>query len=316
MNKVLDTSTVGSNQEEKHHFWRQAISSVVYDLDLDFCVADNFRGLAESWTLGDIQWTRIISTPVQYQRQKQHYDGCSPQILLCIPLTGATEFTQFGKHINCRQGQFMLEYSNEPYQFAYHHNIDLWAIRIPESLLKARIRNPTRFCAMNFDGRVELEKFFLDYLNAIESTIKVAPHAVGSLLGTQLTDLLTVVLEGDKRVLNSTGSSIKAAHLLRIEQYLRSNLKDAQISPLKVASACNISVRYLHLLLQETGMTFSKWVRENRLQLAYECLNHEPHSHSISQLAYKLGFNDHAQFTRAFRKKFGCTPTDILHNRF
>ncbi|TAL75489.1 MAG: AraC family transcriptional regulator [Burkholderiaceae bacterium] len=315
MLKVLDTTTAGIELEDKLLFWRRAIKSVVYELDITFSSSKEFRGIAENCPLGDVQWTRIKSMPIQYQRHKQHYAGQAPQILLCVPIVGRTEFTQFGRYIHCQQGQFMLEHSNEPYKFSYDKDIDLWAIRIPEDMLRTRVHDPARFCAINFDGRTDMGKFFLDYLDAVVNNIQQVPEQMRSLVGAQLTDLLAVVLEGDKRILNSTSSSIKAAHLARVEQHLREHLSDSGLSAQNVASACGISVRYLHLLFKETNWTFSQWVRERRLQLAYESLHRSTGKVSVAQLAYQLGFNDHAQFSRAFRTRYDCTPSDVL-NRY
>jgi AraC-like DNA-binding protein len=33
---------------------------------------------------------------------------------------------------------------------------------------------------------------------------------------------------------------------------------------------------------------------------------------TVAQTAYQMGFNDHAQFSNAFRKQFGCSPSDVL----
>jgi AraC-like DNA-binding protein len=38
----------------------------------------------------------------------------------------------------------------------------------------------------------------------------------------------------------------------------------------------------------------------------------DPHCHlSIGQLAFRWGFADQAQFTRAFRQRFGCTAREV-----
>jgi AraC-like DNA-binding protein len=34
---------------------------------------------------------------------------------------------------------------------------------------------------------------------------------------------------------------------------------------------------------------------------------------SVAQVGYKLGFNDQAYFSRAFKKQFGCTPSEYMN---
>lgn len=315
MSKVFDTTTAGTALEDKQRFWYRAIQSSVYELDISFGSTGDFRGMVENCVLGDVHWTRVKSAPLHYQRNSKHCDGRSPQILLCVPLVGQTEFEQFGRQITCPRGHFMLEHNDSPYRFSYNKNIDLWAIRIPEEMLRIRLRSPERFCAMSFDGKSGVTRFLLDYLDAIAGNILDTKEPIRALIGKQLVDLLAAALENDDRVLNTTSSTTKAAHLARIERYLRKHLSDSDLSAQKVASACGISVRYLHLLFEESGWTMARWIREHRLELAREMLRLDPSGTSISQIAYQLGFSDHAQFSKAFRKKFDCTPSDMAKRR-
>jgi AraC-like DNA-binding protein len=186
------------------------------------------------------------------------------------------------------------------------------ALRIPESVLRSRIRSPSRFCALEFDARSGIAKLFIDYLNLISASPHLHPGDVQSLVSAQLVDLLVAVLEQDHRVLQSASSSIRNAHLVRIEQYIIKNLYDPDLSAERIAAACNISVRYLHLLFADTGETLARWIRDRRLQLAYEKIVSTKSRASICQLAYAHGFNDHAQFSSAFRKKYGCSPKSVL----
>src|SRR5690606_33893046 len=140
MSKVFDTSTAGTALEDKQRFWYRAIQSSVYELDISFGSTTDFGGTVENCVLGDVHWSRIKSVPLQYKRSSKHCDGRSPQILLCVPLVGQTEFEQFGRQISSPRGHFMLEHNDSPYRFSYKNHSDLWAIRIPEEMLAIRMR--------------------------------------------------------------------------------------------------------------------------------------------------------------------------------
>src|SRR5262249_22633566 len=133
-----------------------------------------------------------------------------------------------------------------------------------------------------------------------------------SLLSTQLIDLLALSLHQHPDALQSQQSAVRDAHLARIEAYVRQHLTDPDLSPQKIAQACCISLRYLHLLFKDTGDSISQWIRDLRLQTAHEALSRADKSTSVAQIAYTTGFGDHAQFTHAFRKKFGHPPSDLL----
>jgi DNA-binding response OmpR family regulator/two-component sensor histidine kinase len=62
-----------------------------------------------------------------------------------------------------------------------------------------------------------------------------------------------------------------------------------------------------------TGLAPIEFVNEIRLNKAAVLI--ESGAHTISEVAYKVGFNDAGYFTKCFKEKFGCTPSNYLKNR-
>ena len=92
---------------------------------------------------------------------------------------------------------------------------------------------------------------------------------------------------------------------------MRRHRDDADLGPEEVAAACGISVRYLHELLRDTNRTLGAWLRDQRLAAAHEDLSNPADHRSIGAIAYAHGFSDQAQFSRAFRARYGLTPKDV-----
>lgn len=70
-------------------------------------------------------------------------------------------------------------------------------------------------------------------------------------------------------------------------------------------------MRYLHKLFAITPYTLGEWVRQQRLEAVHRQLC-DPHCHlAIGELAFRWGFTDQAQFTRAFRQHYGCTAREV-----
>ena len=73
-----------------------------------------------------------------------------------------------------------------------------------------------------------------------------------------------------------------------------------------------MSLRYLQKLFATDGTSFSEFVVNQRLANAYRMLMSPLHSHrAISNIAYEVGFNDLSYFNRAFRRRYGLTPTEV-----
>lgn len=300
------------SEREKRRLWHASIKSAIFELDMKFDDSADFHGSSESFDFGSVNLTRVESTPVSYHRHHRLCDGADPRFLICLPLVGEVELQQLGRRTRCRPGGMLLEHSDEPYLFEYGSASSMWTVLMPQSMLEARARNTVRFCGMDFDAQTGVGRLFSDYLKALAGNPDLRAQSVQLTVATQLADLLSLVLKGDPRILQSTGSSVKNAHLARIEQYLRRNLSDSELSAQSAAAACGISVRYLHLLFKDTDLTFAQWVREHRLHMAHEALTRGAGHVSIAQIAYQHGFNDHAQFSSAFKKKYGCSPTEAM----
>lgn len=77
-----------------------------------------------------------------------------------------------------------------------------------------------------------------------------------------------------------------------------------------VARLANMSeVSFSRFFKQRTGNTFIDSLTEIRLGHASRMLIDT--THSVSEIAYRWGFNNMSNFNRIFRKKKGCTPKEF-----
>ncbi|MCP3465940.1 AraC family transcriptional regulator [Bradyrhizobium sp. CCGUVB23] len=108
------------------------------------------------------------------------------------------------------------------------------------------------------------------------------------------------------------GRGIKAARLKAIIKAIRHNAVRPELSAEQVGRSLGISERYVRVLLEETGKTFSEHLTEERLQHARRLLS-APHltNHTIAEIAMMSGFSDISHFNRSFRRRFGDTPTGV-----
>jgi AraC-like DNA-binding protein len=101
---------------------------------------------------------------------------------------------------------------------------------------------------------------------------------------------------------------LRASLIHEIGNYLR----DPKLAPQTVAARLGITPRYLRKLLEETGKSFSEHLLDKRLERAAALLR-DPQRGSarIATIAYECGFGDLSYFNRAFRRRFGLTPSDM-----
>ncbi len=94
---------------------------------------------------------------------------------------------------------------------------------------------------------------------------------------------------------------------LLVRERLTEQLPSGHATVSLIASALQVSERTLQRQLREEGTTFRELLDETRRELALEYLRDS--SLSIKEITYLLGFSDAANFTRAFRRWAGVTPS-------
>jgi AraC-like DNA-binding protein len=103
---------------------------------------------------------------------------------------------------------------------------------------------------------------------------------------------------------------LSAFHVARIKQYIASNLHDSALSVATVSAALKISRAHIHRIFASEPYSFSEWIWHQRLLACKAALLDPAQAHAtVSQIAYSTGFNNMSHFSRAFRTKFGVSPT-------
>jgi AraC-like DNA-binding protein len=306
----LPLRDLSSAQTRSVESWRDWIGQAYFELEVQTPDSEAFEGEMQCWEAGAFGLSVVRSSSVLYRRRRESCRSGGGRILVTVPLEGEVEFSQFRRQAKCASGTFVLEASDEPYEFAHAPSSRLLVFRAEESALRDRVHDVRRFFATGISARDGLGRLFADFLHLSLPHVVRDPARLLPLLGPQLLDLLGAALESEPGAIGSSLSAVKAAHLARVDAYIRQHLRDPELSLEQIAVGCGVSLRYLHRLFHDAGSTGRQWIRDRRLRVAHDLLIQPDRNVSIAALAYRVGFSDHAQFSRAFRAKFGCSPRE------
>ncbi len=105
---------------------------------------------------------------------------------------------------------------------------------------------------------------------------------------------------------------MRAARLEAIKADAAENAGKSTFSIGEVAARHGISARHIRRLFEGSGMTFTAYMREQRLLAALRMLNDRCNGQRpIGAIAFDAGFGDLSYFNRVFRQRFGATPSEI-----
>jgi AraC-like DNA-binding protein len=108
------------------------------------------------------------------------------------------------------------------------------------------------------------------------------------------------------------GRGLRAARLRAIKADIAGKLDRGDLSVDALAAQHRVTPRNVQMLFDGEGTTFTQFVRDQRLARAHRMLT-DPRlaGRSISTVALDAGFGDISYFNRAFRRRFGDTPSGV-----
>jgi AraC family transcriptional regulator, positive regulator of tynA and feaB len=100
---------------------------------------------------------------------------------------------------------------------------------------------------------------------------------------------------------------VRAEVLRRIDTWL----SDSTMSVTSASRMLGVSPRTLHAAVSAGGETFAALLRRRRLERAAAVLAGDRGLATITEIAASVGFDGPASFSRAFRREFGRTPSEV-----
>jgi AraC-like DNA-binding protein len=104
---------------------------------------------------------------------------------------------------------------------------------------------------------------------------------------------------------------IVGMHLGRVQRCIYQHLSLPGLSVDRIAAKCGISRRYVHQLMREGGITFSRYLWEARLTQADAWIRSlDCRFMRLESIAAQAGFKSASHFSRMYRRRYGCSPRE------
>jgi AraC-like DNA-binding protein len=150
------------------------------------------------------------------------------------------------------------------------------------------------------------------YTRILDVATELSSPLALDVMGQHIVDLMALLLRPSNDAIEIIeGRGLKAARLRQVLDRIERNACQPSFTIGTVAAELGVTARTVQLLLAETGSTFSEHVAEHRLRQAWRLLVNPGLRLAIAEVAYAAGYNDLANFHRAFRRRFGDTPAGV-----
>ncbi len=257
---------------------------------------------------------RIESDPFIVRRFDEHIaDDSIFDFFIHSHLEGSAEIVQGEAEFTLEPGALAIVAGGTPYSIDYTQKGSRLILRVPHQVFHERVlgRQICEFGARVYTGS-GLPRIVINLLESLSAEAEKLNETEQYTVAESLLELISFLCRSQNGLMGEHQGSIQAARMCKILSFLEENYSDHELTPAKVASANAVSIRHLHNLFRQSDMTVCKWIWDRRLKSAREDLiDPSMNNKTISDIAYGKGFNDSAHFSRAFRGKFGISPSAL-----
>ena len=232
---------------------------------------------------------------------------------LMINLGGPALALQAGREIGLERGDAVCLTGAETGRFTTSRAGRIATVELPDgSLSRMLIQGGPHLIS----GTTPALQLLRAYLNAIRVYDLLDSQTLRRLTTEHVRDLAALGLGASREAeAIANGRGLRAARLQAIRNDILARLP-AELSLGELAVRHGVSPRYVRMLFESEGTSFSEFVRDERLKRAHRMLlSPRFDGQRISDIAYETGFNDLSYFNRSFRRRFGCSPGEVRELR-
>lgn len=138
----------------------------------------------------------------------------------------------------------------------------------------------------------------------------------------KLQSRIQMILENQKRYQESQQKTIEAdkkevaehtkPFMDSIMEVMEKNYDNSEFGVQELADAMGMNRNILSKKLNaECGLPTAQFIRNYRLDIAKKLIMENVANRNITEIAYRVGFNDPKYFTRCFTKQYGASPSSF-----
>jgi len=311
MHRLLTTADVAPAQ--RLAYWTDLACEAYVQLQCEAPPGcDTIEGEIEVDRLAALALTRVTSTAQTVHRTPaQIARAAEDRFLVSIQTAGRGVVSQDGRDAVLAPGDFALYDSTRPYTLTFERPFQQIVLMLPGPVLRSALRDTRQLTATAVPGGRGAGRLLIEMIRTLAADIgTLAPQSAAA-----VADSVTQILVAGLSALPAAGepgvSSRTAFHRERLKALVRERLRDPALNVAELARMLRLTPSTLHRAWAGEPCSLADWIWAQRLEAARrDLVDPALAGRSVSQVAYGCGFNDAAHFSRAFRARYGCAPSD------
>jgi AraC-like DNA-binding protein len=306
----LRFSTNALPSRERLPFWREVFARKVVQIELEPSPDDRFEVEATLRAMPGLRTMTCTTSAAQMRRTPALVGEGDDSLALIVTLGGMMNPSQRRREALLGAGDAVFCLHAEPAAMN-HSQVQAMSLIVPRAALAPFVTDVEDAANRVIPHGNEALRLLTSYVKALDD-LDLAQPELRHLAVTHVHDLVAMVFGPTRDGAAVAGErGVRAARLAAIKADIIQHL-GRDLTIVALAARQHVTSRYVQVLFEREGTTFSEFVLEQRLARAHRMLADPRYAGStVIAIAFAVGFGDISYFNRAFRRRFGATPSDI-----
>jgi AraC-like DNA-binding protein len=308
---VVRFSAADYPPRERFHAWREIYGRTLQRLDIEPLSVRQFHAEATLLRMPRLALMAGRRSASVYHRRREFIDH--DDVGFTWGLTSCYQAHQFGRTLDLGRGQAIVLTGAQPAFLRVPklgHYINL---RVPVHCLSPLIADLDAAYGRPIPAESPALQLLTRYVGILEDAGTFAFPELRRQAVTHIHDLIALAIGATRdaaEIAKSRGA--RAARLRAIKEDIANWLDQPDLSVATIAARHRINPRWVQRLFESEGTTFTEYVVVQRLIRAHRLLTDPRYANQkVSTIALDIGFGDLSYFNRAFRRRFGATPSEL-----
>lgn len=232
-------------------------------------------------------------------------------LILSLQLSGIGVLEQEGRQVKMQPGEAVLFDTARPYSFSLDGDFKKIVTRIPSDNFKRYFSHPERLCAYKIDSSVPGAQMLFSYISCLNSDADNLSSTSAQSFSTALTEMVSGTLLALPQSQQANGSSVKHYHLNEIKKIIANKLSHPSLGAELLSDELGLSISSIYRIFENESIPLTQFIWNQRLDRCHkDLIDTSLSGRSITDIAFRWGFNSSAHFSRAFKSRFGFTPRE------
>lgn len=298
----------GSRQvrDERFEQWIDTINQACGSFHAD-ARSGRFEGGIQPRESGGLRLSVVEAAHTRLYRNDRDVCASDDQKFFAVlQLHGRSGVEQLGNMVALGPGDIVLIDAAYPCSVTFDDHAKQISLILPRTVVERNVRSGSLQCGRRIAAASPIAAMTRGLLQEIANQPGAElSHLEGEATLDALVSLLRTVVDPDQ-------NQDRERMLRQAMDYIDRHLQSEHLTPESVARSIGCSLRGLYRVFSKHGLNVAQYIRNRRLDACAASLRTMPTGPKLSALCYEWGFPNSSHFSRAFKLRFGVSPSQYL----